>query len=134
MSIAESRLHYASDATSDPLSNHAAKDFKLSEHDLKNRQVIEQALAHPHAPIPVQFQSRFHDYLYRYHHQHLRQIHLLAQLAFLLYFFADVFIIPDLIFISGLSRVVIVLAIWLFCELMFRTTKDIQLLDMILPV
>ncbi len=134
MSIAEPRLHYASSAPSEPLSHHAAKDFKLSEHDLKNRQVIEQALAHPHARIPTQFQSRFHDYLYRYHHQHLRQIHLLAQLAFLLYFFADFFILPDLILVSGLSRVAIVLAIWLLCKLMFSATQDIQLLDLILPV
>ena len=54
------------------------KSLKLSECDLQNRQLIEQALTDPHARIPALFQQYFHDYVYTHSHHNLRQINYLA--------------------------------------------------------
>lgn len=110
------------------------KSLKLSECDLKNRQLIEQALTDPHARIPAPFQQYFYDYVYTHSHQNLRQINYLAQIAFLLYFFADILIIPDMFFISGLMRVVLVLGTMFCCYYLFKKHKNIQILDRILPI
>lgn len=110
------------------------KSLKLSECDLQNRQLIEQALTDPHARIPAPFQQYFHDYVYTHSHHNLRQINYLAQIAFLLYFFADILIIPDMFFISGLMRVILVLGAMLCCYYLFKTYKNIQILDRILPI
>lgn len=110
------------------------KSLKLSECDLQNRQLIEQALTDPHARIPAPFQQYFHDYVYTHSHHNLRQINYLAQIAFLLYFFADILIIPDMFFISGLMRVVLVLGAMFCCYYLFKKHKNIQILDRILPI
>lgn len=110
------------------------KSLKLSECDLKNRQLIEQALTDPHARIPAPFQQYFYDYVYTHSHQNLRQINYLAQIAFLLYFFADILIIPDMFFMSGLIRVVLVLGALFCCYYLFKKYKNIQVLDRILPI
>ena len=110
------------------------KSLKLSECDLQNRQLIEQALTDPHARIPAPFQQYFHDYVYTHSHRNLRQINYLAQIAFLLYFFADILIIPDMFFISGLMRVVLVLGAMFCCYYLFKKYKNIQILDRILPI
>ncbi|MGE8522743.1 MAG: diguanylate cyclase, partial [Acinetobacter pseudolwoffii] len=110
------------------------KSLKLSECDLQNRQLIEQALTDSHARIPAPFQQYFHDYVYTHSHTNLRQINYLAQIAFLLYFFADILIIPDMFFISGLMRVILVLGAMLCCYYLFNTYKNIQILDRILPI
>lgn len=110
------------------------KSLKLSECDLQNRQLIEQALTDTQARIPGQFQQYFHDYVYTNTHHNLRQINYLAQIAFLLYFFADILIIPDMFFISGLMRVVLVLGAMVCCYYLFKKNKNIQILDRILPI
>lgn len=110
------------------------KSLKLSECDLQNRQLIEQALTDAQARIPGQFQQYFHDYVYTNTHHNLRQINYLAQIAFLLYFFADILIIPDMFFISGLMRVVLVLGAMVCCYYLFKKNKNIQVLDRILPI
>lgn len=110
------------------------KSLKLSECDLKNRQLIEQALIDPHACIPAPFQQYFYDYVYTHSHQNLRQINYLAQIAFLLYFFADILIIPDMFFMSGLIRVVLILGALFCCYYLFKKYKNIQVLDRILPI
>ncbi|MFV5404537.1 GGDEF domain-containing protein [Acinetobacter sp. 228] len=110
------------------------KSLKLSECDLKNRQLIEQALTDPHARIPAPFQQYFYDYVYTHSHQNLRQINYLAQIAFLLYFFADILIIPDMFFMSGLIRVVLVLGALFCCYYLFKKYKNIQVLDRIVPI
>lgn len=133
MSFADRKL-YSSHTNLHNLSEHASENMKLSEHELNNRQVIEQALADQHACIPATFQPRFYEYLYQHTYHSLRHIHLLGQLAFLLYFVADLFIIPDMSLISGLIRVGVVLSLWLISELLFRHSKDIRLLDTIMPI
>ena len=110
------------------------RSLKLAECDLQNRQLIEDALVHRAAPIPAQFQQYFYNYLYVHRHQNLRQINYMAQIAFLLYFFADIFIIPDMFFLSGLIRVSLVIAVMFCCYYLFKHQKNIRVLDMILPV
>ena len=134
MTTAAGRMQANTQASMQNFNTYSSEKLQPSENDLKNRQVLEDTLADRHARIPVQFQSHFYDYLYKHNHHNLRQIHLLALLAFLLYFFADIFIIPDLIMISGLTRVTLVLAGWITCELLFKYSKDIRLLDLLLPV
>lgn len=108
--------------------------LKLSECDLHHRQIIEHALADPYARIPQQFHQSFYDYLYRHTHQQLRQVNFLAQIAFLLYFFVDLFVIPDLSILSGFVRVGVISAAFLVCYILFKQSKDIRILDMILPI
>jgi hypothetical protein len=64
----------------------------------------------------------------------LKQINLLGQLCFLFYFFADWFLLPDISFISGLSRVVAVLGFVILNMLMFKYCKNIVILDLLLPI
>ncbi|MFV5491310.1 GGDEF domain-containing protein [Acinetobacter sp. ASP199] len=134
MTTVDGRMHANTQASLQSFNRHSLEQLQASENDLKNRQVLEDALVDRHAHIPVQFQSHFYDYLYRHNCHSLRQIHLLAQLVFLLYFFADIFIIPDLMMVSGFTRVTLVLAVWIVCELLFQYSQDIRLLDLILPI
>ncbi|ANF82844.1 hypothetical protein A3K93_12035 [Acinetobacter sp. NCu2D-2] len=108
--------------------------LKLSECNLKTRQLIEQCLVNRKAPIPTQFESYFHQFLYDRHRGELRRFNYLAQIAFLLYFFADIFIIPDMTMISGISRIVMILVGLAGCYYLFKYQKDIRILDLILPV
>lgn len=110
------------------------KSLTLAECDLKNRQLLEHALTDRYARIPAQFQQYFYDYLYTHNHKNLGQINAIAQISYLLYFFADIFIIPDMFFISGLTRVILVIISMLGCAYLFKHQKNIQVLDMILPV
>ena len=134
MTIADGRMHANMQASLQSLNRHSSEQLQPSENDLKNRQVLEDALVDRYARIPVQFLPHFYDYLYRHNYHSLRQIHLLAQLVFLLYFFADIFIIPDLMMVSGFTRVILVLAFWIVCELLFQYSQNIRLLDLILPI
>ena len=108
--------------------------LKLAECDLQNRQLIEQALADRSARIPPLFRQYFYDYMYADNHHDLRQVNYMAQIAFLLYFFADIFIIPDIFFLSGVSRVLLVIVAMLCGSYLFNHYKNIQVLEMFLPV
>ncbi|ATO19255.1 GGDEF domain-containing protein [Acinetobacter sp. LoGeW2-3] len=134
MTTAAGRMQANTQASLQNFNTYSSEQLQPSENDLKNRQVLENALADRYARIPVQFQSHFYDYLYKYNYHNLRQIHLLALLAFLLYFFADIFIIPDLMMIAGLTRVTLVLAGWVACELLFKYSQNIRILDLALPI
>lgn len=108
--------------------------LKLSECDLANRAVIEDALADPYARIPLQFRAYFLKHQYAHQLPYLRQVNYIAQITFLLYFFADIFIIPDMMFWSGLSRVAMIIVALIVSFYLFKYKKDIRMLDMILPV
>lgn len=108
--------------------------LKLSECDLANRVEIEQALADPYARIPTQFRSYFLKHQYTHQLPYLRQVNYIAQITFLLYFFADMLIIPDMFFWSGLSRVTMIIIALVVCFYLFRNKQDIRILDMILPI
>ena len=128
------RMSSRTDSSAHGEHKNQAHMLKLSECDLANRAEIEQALADPYARIPSQFKSYFLKHQYSHQLPYLRQINYIAQITFLLYFFADMLIIPDMLFWSGLSRVAMVLASLIVCFYFFRSKKDIRLLDMILPI
>jgi predicted signal transduction protein with EAL and GGDEF domain len=118
------------------LSNQEASEklLKTTECDLENRQAIEKALQHPAAQLPPQFETHFYQHQNLHQRRYLRQVNYIGQMTFLLYFFIDYFIIPDVTTLSAtlrLSAVVLALIGNYFC---FKLIKDIRLLDLILPV
>lgn len=108
--------------------------LKPSEYSLQSRSLIEQALADRKARIPADFQQAFLDFQYAQQRFFLRRINYIAQLVFLLYFFADCFILPDVYIASALLRIGCSAAALLACFYLFKFKKDIRLLDMILPI
>lgn len=134
MSLIDKQTHAAMNASLQSFKNKNSKLLQLSECNLQNRLLIEQALNNRHAPIPTQFKPNFLNFLYERHHKTLKHFNYLAQIAFLLYFFADIFIIPDMILISGLSRMLLILIAMAVCYYLFKHHKDIRILDMILPI
>ena len=108
--------------------------LKPSEYSLQSRSLIEQALADRKARIPADFQQAFLNFQYAQQRFFLRRINFIAQLVFLLYFFADCFILPDVYIASALLRIGCSAAALLACFYLFKFKKDIRLLDMILPI
>ena len=108
--------------------------LKPSEYSLQSRSLIEQALADRKARIPAAFQQAFLNFQYAQQRFFLRRINYIAQLVFLLYFFADCFILPDVYIASALLRIGCSAAALLACFYLFKLKKDIRLLDMILPI
>lgn len=108
--------------------------LKPSECSLTHRAIIEHALADHQAQIPAHFQQAFLDFQYQQQHFFLRRINYIAQLVFLVYFFADYFIMPDIYYESAFLRVGCVAASLMACFYLFKCKKDVRLLDMILPV
>lgn len=102
--------------------------------DPHNRDAIANALQEDDAQIPEQFKPCYYNYQNVHHRFYLKQINLLGQLCFLFYFFADWFLLPDISFISGLSRVVAVLGFVILNMLMFKYCKNIVILDLLLPI
>lgn len=108
--------------------------LKPSEYSLQSHSLIEQALADRKARIPAAFQQAFLNFQYAQQRFFLRRINYIAQLVFLLYFFADRFILPDVYIASALLRIGCSAAALLACFYLFKFKKDIRLLDMILPI
>jgi diguanylate cyclase (GGDEF)-like protein len=101
---------------------------------IETREEIESAISDPIARIP----SHFKDFYYQYQNNHqrhfLKQVNYIAQLAFLIYFFADWFVIPDMVLESGLARVISIVAVIIINYHLFKHFRDIRLLDLILPI
>lgn len=112
----------------------SAKLLKVTECDLENRQAIETALQHPTAPLPPKFEAHFDQYQYLHQRRYLRQVNYIGQMVFLLYFFVDYFVIPDVSLLSGIMRVFAVTLALVGNYFCFKYVKDIQLLDLILPI
>jgi diguanylate cyclase (GGDEF)-like protein len=101
--------------------------------DLAHQQLIHQALADPIARIPKVFQTFYYQYQNLNQRHFLKQANYFAQFAFLIYFFADLFVIPDLALVSGIARVGSILSVILFNYFLFKYVDNIRLLDLILP-
>lgn len=100
----------------------------------ENRTAIVNALQDHNALIPKQFLECYYSYQNAHQRRYLRQINFLAQLSFLSYFFADWFLLPDIAYISGVTRVSAVLSIMLLNWAMFKYCKNILTLDLLLPL
>ncbi len=77
--------------------------------DVHSREHIENALRDPIARIPSQFKSAFHKFLYYNQKKYLQQVNHFAQLAFLIYFWADRYVLPDVEVLSGVIRVIAII-------------------------
>ena len=100
----------------------------------ENRAAIVTALQDHNAVIPPQFEECYYSYQNVHQRRHLRQINFLAQLSFLCYFFADWFLLPDIVYISGIARTSAVLSFMLLNWAMFKYCKNILTLDLLLPI
>lgn len=108
--------------------------LNASHCDIQSRQLIENALKDPIAKIPAVFKHNYYQFQYRHQKSYLKQVNYVAQLAFLIYFWADHFVIPDVSTLSGMTRVI---AILIGCGLnffLFKYVRQIQWLDLILPL
>ena len=101
---------------------------------IETREEIESAISDPMARIP----SHFKDFYYQYQNIHqrnfLKQVNYIAQFAFLIYFFADWFVIPDMSLQSGLARIFAILGALAINAYLFKSINNIRLLDAILPI
>ena len=88
--------------------------------DSKNRTALEQALDDRIATIPAQFKQSYYQYQNTHQRRYLVQINLLAQLLFLVYFFIDWLLIPDVSQQSGIGRVALALTFMLINWLSFK--------------
>lgn len=104
----------------------------LCTHD--TRTDIEHALSDPKAKIPPYLESYYYDYQYCHQHNYLRQVNLIGQLAFMMYFFADYFILQDVTLLSGLIRFIIILVAVIANYYLFKYVQNIRILDLILPI
>ena len=137
--LAQTQLGQGQDYES-KLSHHAAQmpadSFILPSQlcDPHNRNVLEAALKSDNATIPEQFKQCYYDFQHKHHRYYLIQVNLYAQLVGLLYFFADWFLLPDIAFLSGITRVISVSCFIVIVGLMFKYCKDILILDVLLPI
>lgn len=88
--------------------------------DSKNRTALEQAPDDRIATIPAQFKQSYYQYQNVNQRHYLIQINLLAQLLFLVYFFIDWLLIPDVSLQSGIGRVALALTFMLINWLSFN--------------
>lgn len=102
--------------------------------DSKNRTALEQALDDRIATIPAQFKQSYYQYQNVNQRHYLIQINLLAQLLFLVYFFIDWLLIPDVTLQSGIGRVALVLTFMLINWLSFKYITNVLIHDLLLPV
>ncbi|MGE8571921.1 MAG: GGDEF domain-containing protein [Acinetobacter amyesii] len=102
--------------------------------DLENRVRIERALSDPIARIPAQFKNAYYKFLYYNQKDYLKQVNYFAQLAFLIYFWADRYVLPDVEMLSGVIRIIAIIGAFSLNYILFKYIKQIKLLDLILPL
>lgn len=95
---------------------------------------IQHALNDPIARIPQRFQQGFYQYQYCHQKRGLLLSNHLAQLAFLLYFWADRFVLPDVATLSGMIRIVAIIGTFSLSYFLFKKVKNIAFLDLVLPL
>mgnify|MGYP002661450231 FL=1 len=100
----------------------------------ENRKIIEQALDAPITRIPVQFQQYYLNYQNKHQRQFLKYVNYIGQLTFLIYFFVDWFLLPEIVMISAISRLSLVLSAIFINIFFFRYCKNINILDSLLPI
>ena len=102
--------------------------------DIETRQMIDQALQDSRAKIPASLEDYYFSYHNHHQRHHLLQINFLAQLAFMLYFFADYIILQDVTLLSGILRSITVITAMYSSFYLFKHVTDIRILELILPV
>lgn len=108
--------------------------LKTEECDTQTYHQIQHALHDPIARIPRRFQQGFYQYQYFHQKRGLLLSNHLAQLAFLLYFWADRFVLPDVATLSGIIRVVSIISAFGLTYFLFNKLKNVAFLDLVLPL
>ncbi|RKG30713.1 GGDEF domain-containing protein [Acinetobacter tianfuensis] len=108
--------------------------LRPEEHNAAHRSVIELALADPRAQIPACFQASYLRYQYFQQRHSLIQINYITQLVFLLYYFADMLIIPDMQLYSASFRLGLAAAVMSACFFLIRYKQNILWADIVLPI
>lgn len=108
--------------------------LKPEERNAEHRNVIEMALRDKHAPIPDCFRRAYLDYQYYQQRHFLIQANYIAQLVFLLYYFADMLVIADMQLYSAGFRLGLAFFVMSACFYLIRVRKNIQIADMVLPI
>ncbi|MGE8683180.1 MAG: GGDEF domain-containing protein [Acinetobacter sp.] len=108
--------------------------LKANACDIANRERIEAALLDPIARIPPQYKNVYHKFQYLNQKNYLKQVNYFAQLAFLIYFWADRYILPDIEILSGMIRILAIIGAFGLNYILFKYIKRIQFLDLILPL
>ncbi|MDO5542208.1 MAG: diguanylate cyclase [Acinetobacter sp.] len=116
--------------------SHSAKKSILTaaDYDIKSRELIEQALKDPVLKIPEPFKENYYLFQYQNQKNYLQQVNYIAQLAFLIYFWADRFVLPDVEVLSGMLRVIGIVLSFCLNYFLFKYIRDIRWLDLILPI
>ena len=118
-------------------SSHQIEKVPILPSDMNNddvREKLESALQDPLARIPFGFQDFYYQFQNIHQRQFLQQVNFIAQLAFLLYFFADAVIIADMSIASGLIRIAAVTGVFALNVYLFKYIQNIRLLDLVLPI
>lgn len=98
------------------------------------RQRIEQLLADPLARLPADLADEFHAYQNLHYRRYLLLVNLLGQAAYLSYALADLMLIPDVGDLSLMARGAYFLVVFPVVLALFRWSKNIALLDLLLPL
>lgn len=104
----------------------------MSEPD--QRQIIERALQDCLSPIPPGLQDAFHAYQDEHYRRFLLMVTLLGQVAYMSYVLADMIVVPDVFGLSLAVRSAYVALVLPLTLAMFLWSRNIRLLDLLLPV
>ena len=106
----------------------------MATHLPDQRAQIEQALRDPLVQLPADLVQPFYNFQNHHYRRFLLLVNWVGQAAYLLYGFADMFLIPDVGVQSFLARAIYVGLVLLATSAVFRWSKNILLLDLWLPV
>ena len=129
--VSASRTEHALSPKSYASNRHLLRPEELNA---AHRSVIESALADPRAQIPECFRDSYLRYQYFQQRNFLIQVNYITQLVFLLYYFADMIVIPDMQLYSASFRLGLAIVVMSACFFLIRFKKNIRLADMVLPI
>lgn len=95
---------------------------------------IDMALASSACPIPSQMRGIYNDFQLQNFRGTLLRVNLLAQLAYFLYGFADLLIVPDMGIISIGARSVLAVVTVPIALLVLKRSRSMAIIDITLPV
>ena len=98
-----------------------------------DRAYVEHVLNTRLSLIPKELIAAFNDYQLKHYWRFLLIVNLLGYAAYLTYGFADAIVLPDIARTSFLSRIAFVVITMPVTLLLFRLSRNVQLLDLLLP-
>lgn len=99
-----------------------------------SREMLNNALQDPLARIPAALYPSFLDFHHQHNRRFLLQVNILGLLAYWSYGLADLFMLPDVGSLSLWLRSIYVALVGGLTLFLYRYSRNIQLLDLLLPV